>query len=358
MFRKTTITALAAVGLMAIAGEMVMAGELVAKTLRYAEFGPNRGTRAQALNWFADEVKKQSGGSLKIEFHWGKSLLGTKAVLGGLKDGVADMGSVIGFFSPKKLRGYNIGDLPVDNSDEWVGMRAIYELSTTNQAMQEEFDKNGITYVTNYTTGPIQLICSKPVNALADLNGTKLRGSGPYGKALADMGAVVQRMGQAKVYQALDSGLVECNQNYYYSMKAYKQYEVAPHVVELDWGQNMAFGIFMNKAAHDGLTKKEKSVIRSVGSGFIDHLAKLMIEGKSSDKKAMMDGIDGKTIDVVMLPEAQRAKLLDAGKKYVDAWVNEATKQGYDGEGLLTAYEASIAKFTGEKDAKGYPWLR
>ena len=352
MLNKMTVAALAALGVIA------MAGELAAKTLRYAEFGPNRGTRAQALAWFAEEVKKQSGGSLEIEFHWGKSLLGTKAVLGGLKDGVADMGSVIGFFTPKKLRGYNIGDLPVNNSDEWVGMRALYELSTSNEAMQKEFDQNGVTYVTNYTTGPIQLICSKPVKTLADLSGTKLRGSGPYGKALADMGAVVQRMGQAKVYQALDSGLVECNQNYYYSMKAYKQYEVAPHVVELNWGQNMAFGIFMNKGAFDGLSDKEKSVIKAAGSGFIDHLAKLMIDGKSSNKKAMVDGIDGKKIDVVQLPDAERTKLLEAGKKYVGAWVSEATAQGYDGEGLLKAYEASIAKFAAEKDAKGYPWTR
>lgn len=352
MLKRTAFAAVAAIGVMAFAAESF------AKTLRYAEFGPNRGTRAQALNWFADEVKKRSDGSLEIEFHWGKSLLGTKAVLGGVKDGVADIGSVIGFFTPKKLRGYNIGDLPVDNSDEWVGMRALYELATTNEEMAKEFDKNGIVYVTNYTTGPIQLICSKPVTSLGDLNGTKTRGSGPYGKALADMGAVVQRMGQSKVYQALDSGLVQCNQNYYYSMKAYKQYEVAPHVVELNWGQNMAFGIMMNKASFAALSDAEKNVINSVGSDFIDHLAKLMIEGKSKNKDEMVAGIDGKAIKVVSLPDAERSKLLAAGKKYVDAWVSEATADGYDGKSLLSTYEASIAKFSSEKASKGYPWTR
>ena len=33
-----------------------------------------------------------------------------------------------------------------------------------------------------------------------------------------DMGAEVQRMGQGDVYQALESGLIDCNQNYYYSI--------------------------------------------------------------------------------------------------------------------------------------------
>lgn len=345
------------VGAIAVSAFAYM-GEAFAKTLRYAEFGPNRGTRAEALNWFADELKKRSNGELEIEFHWGKSLLGTKAVLQGLSDGVADMGSVIGFFTPTQLRGYNIGDLPVDNSDEWVGMRALYELATTNETMKKEFADQGVHYISNYTTGPIQLICTKPVASLQDLSGTKLRGSGPYGKTFGDFGADVQRMGQAKVYQALESGLVECNQNYYYSMKAYKQYEVAPHVLELDWGQNMAFGIMMNKASWEDLSSDEQKIISDLGSEFIDYLAKLMIEGKESNKQAMVEGIDGKQINVASLGTDERGALLEGGQKYVDAWVQEATDQGYDGKALLASYEALIAKYAEKKEAKGYPWTR
>ena len=348
---------LTAVALSAVLG-LALAGEAAAKTLRYAEFGPNRGTRAEALQWFADEVKERSNGSLEIEFHWGKSLLDTKAALQGIRDGVADMGSVIGFFSPKVLRGYNIGDLPVDNSDVWVGMRALYALAREHPALQEEFDKAGVRYVTNYSTGPIQLICTRKVTSLADMDGIKLRGSGPYGKALADLGAEVQRMGQPKVYQALESGLIECNQNYYYSMKAYRQYEVAPYVLELDWGQNMAFGIVMNQAAYDSLSDAEKEVIDAVGSDFIDRFAQAMIEGKAKDKAAMTAGIDGKAITVGKLSEAERGKLLAAGATYVDAWVAEATADGHDGAAILAAYRDKIAAYAQERDGKGYPWTR
>ena len=333
-----------------------VAGDALAKTLRYAEFGPNRGTRAAALKWMADEIKSRSGGSLELEIHWGKALLGTKAVLKGVGDGVADMGSVIGFFTPKKLRGYNIGDLPVANSDEWVGMRALYDFASTDKTVTEEFSKTGVVYVTNYTTGPIQLICTKPMNNLADLKGTKLRGSGPYGKTFTDLGASVQRMSQGKVYQALDSGLVTCNQNYYYSMKAYKQYEVAQHVLELDWGQNMAFGIIMNKGVFGGLSADHKAVIKSVGSDFIDHLAQLMIDGKNKDKAAMVSGIDGKAIKVIRLSDAERAALQKAGAKYIASWVSAADKDGLNGKAMLGSYEALIAKYASVKQSKGYPW--
>lgn len=349
---KMTVAVLGAAAL------TMVASDALAKTLRYAEFGPNRGSRAAALKWFAADLEKRSAGALKIEFHWGKALLGTRAVLKGVGDGVADMGSVIAFFTPKKLRTYNIADLPVANSDVWVGMRAVYDLATKHPAFVKQMADNKVVYVSNYSTGPIQLICTKAVSSLADFKGLKLRGSGPYGKAFADIGATVQRMGQPKVYQALDSGLIQCNQNYYYSMKAYKQYEVAPHVLELDWGQNMGFGIVMNKSVHDGLSGAEKAALAASGSAFIDHFAKAMMDGKDRDKAAMVAGIGGKKIAVGRLGEGERAKLLAAGNKYVKAWTSAATKDGLDGAGIMARYQSLIATYTKERDAKGYPWKR
>lgn len=348
--RKTTI--LAFLGL-ALAGQAALA-----EVIRYAEFGPNRGSRAAALEWLADEINERSNGRLEVEFHWGKALLGTKAVLKGVSDGVADAGSVIGFFTPKELVIYNIGDLPVENSDEWVGMRALYDFIKNNPEAQSEFADAGVVYITNYTTGPIQLICKEPINSIDDLAGRKVRASGPYGKALATLGADVQRMGQGDVYQALDSGLIDCNQNYYYSIKAYKQYEVADHVIELDWGQNMSFGVIINKAFYDGLSDEDRQVIDQVGSDFIDHFAKVMIEGREQDKQEMIDGIDGDSISVTRLPEAERTKLIEAGKEQIDVWVESANGEGHDGQALLEAYRARIDKYAKELDAEGYPWTR
>ena len=353
MKHNHTAVAVTALLLLAAFGSQAMA-----KTLRFAEFGPNRGDRAQALTWFANELKTRTGGSIEIEFHWGGALLNSKAVLKGIADGVADMGSILGFLTPKELRAYNVADLPVENADEWVGMRAIYKVASGHPALKKEFEKAGVVYVTNYTTGPVQLICTKPIKTLADLKGVKLRGSGPYGKAMSDLGASVQTMGQPKVFEALDSGLIECNQNYYYSIKAYKQYEIAPYVTELNWGQNMSFGIVMNKDVYSGLTAAEKTVLNDVGSEFINHFAKVMIEGKEKDKAAMIAGIGGKAIKVIDMPASDRNVILEAGTKYVDQWVSDVTKDGLDGKGILAAYNAGITEFAGVKAAKGYPWKK
>ncbi|MCC7326763.1 MAG: C4-dicarboxylate TRAP transporter substrate-binding protein [Burkholderiales bacterium] len=333
-------------------------GVAAAQTLRYSDYSPNRGSRAAALEWFAEQVKSRTEGRVKIEFHWGGALLSGKATLKGLGDGVADAGTVIGFFTPKELKAYNMGDLPVDNSDAWIGLRAIYDVASSHAAMRKEFDKAGVVYISNFTTGPIQLICVPPVASLAELKGKKVRGSGPYGKAMGDLGAITQSMSQADVYQGLDSGLLDCNQNYYYATKSYKQYEVAPNMLVLDWGQNLSFGIFMSKIAFDGLAAKDRAVLRDVGKDFIDHIARVMIEEADSDKAQLQAGIGGKKVTLRTLPAAERATLLAAGKKYIQAWVAEATASGIDGAGLLADYEARIAHYAAEKKAKNYPWAR
>ena len=249
-----------------------------ATTLRFSDYGPNRGARADALQWYADQIKQRSGGDLQIQFFWGGSLLGGKDTLKGVGDGVADIGTVIGFFTPRELRAYNIGDLPVDNSDIWVGLRSMYELSTKNAAIKKEFDKAHVHYLTNYTTGPIQLICNKKITSISEMKGVKVRASGPYGDTLRDLGVDVVNMSQADVYQALDSGLIDCNQNYYYSMLAYKQYEVAQNVLELDWGQNMSFGVAINDRTYNSLSDEQRKVSDTVSAEFEDHLAQEMID--------------------------------------------------------------------------------
>ena len=135
--------------------------EAEGRTLLFVDFGANRGPRAAALQWFADELRRRSNGSLEIRFHWGGSLLGANAMLQGVADGVADLGSITAFTWPRSLRAYNIGDLPVDNADIWVGMRGMYELATTHPELTAEFERAGVAYVTNYSTGPIQLICTR-----------------------------------------------------------------------------------------------------------------------------------------------------------------------------------------------------
>ena len=63
-------TALMAAGLTAALAAPAMSQT----TLIYGEPGPNRGARAEATQWFADQVAEQSGGDLTLDITWGGAL--------------------------------------------------------------------------------------------------------------------------------------------------------------------------------------------------------------------------------------------------------------------------------------------
>ena len=271
---------------------------------------------------------------------------------------MADLGSVVGFFTPAQLPLYAIGDLPVENSDAWVGMSAMHELAKTNEALQAEFDAAGLHYVSTYSTSPIQLICRDEIDSLEDLSGLKVRASGPYGDALTELGAEVVGMSQADVYQALDSGLLDCNQNYYYSIVAYKQYEVASQILALDWGQNMSFGIFMGKNTYEALSDEAKAKIDASGDAFIDIYSESLIAGLKSDRAALEGEIDGNTININPLIEGDKQTLRDASNAQIDAWVTRVGETGGDGAALLAEYHEIIERQKAERAEQGYPWAR
>lgn len=326
--------------LLATAVVLAASGAHAQTVLRFSDYGPNRGARAAALEWFAEELATRTDGAVSIEFHWGGSLLGGRDTLGGIASGVADIGTVVGFFTPKELELYSIGDLPVANSDIQTGMRAIYDLSTQDDRLTAEFDAAGVRYLTNYTTGPVELICRSEITTLDELQGLKIRASGPYGDTLKRLGAEIVTMSQADVYQALDSGLIDCNQNYYYSMRAYRQYEVAPYVLELNWGQNMSFGIFMNPASFDMLDASQQEILTALASEFVDYVADAMTAEIDDAKEAMVAGIDGSSITVTPLPEEDRARLLEVSQEAISDWLNRA---GDPAAEVLDAYQALLA---------------
>lgn len=353
MLRKTL--AYLAVGAVPLLAALAPGGAQ-ADSLRFAEYSPNRGVRGETLSWLADEVKRRSNGALTVEMHWGEALLKAAGTLKGLADGVADMGTVTSVYTPKEMQLYQLGDMPTANSDPWVGMRAIYDLITTRPEFKESFDKQGVVYLGNFSTGPVQMACKRPISNLSDLKGLKVRGTGPYAKTFGELGAAMQRMPQPEAYQALDSGLLDCSQNYYYAIRTYRQYEVAPHLIEMNWGQNLGWGVFISKSAFAKLTESQQKLLIDLGRDFTDHFAKAIIDANANDREAMLKG--DKKATLLVLPEDQRKQLIERGDKRLDEWVEQINKAGLAGDAILKDYKTLIAKYEAERDSKGYPWKR
>ncbi len=347
-----------AVAAVTLSAAVALSTTALAQTkLRWSEGQPNRGVQANNLQWMADEIGKRTNGEVTADIHWGGALLDSRSGLKGVGNRAADIAAIISAYTPKELAAYSVGDVPIANADVWVGMRAIYELSLTHPALQKMFDELNLVYLTNLSTSAIQILCKdKFITTLDDIKGTKIRAAGSYGDVLKDLGADVVRMSQGKVYTALDSGVVECNQNYLYAIEVFKQNEVAKKLTELNWGQHLSYGIVMNKEAFNEISKENQQIIRQITSDFIDRFAQQLTEANVKALERMTSGDD--PVEVAAMDPADKKKLEQMGYDKVPGWIERMTKDGLPAQDIYDSYMALVAKYEKIRDEQGYPWNR
>lgn len=344
-FKKGAILALSVIAMgTAAAAETV---------LIHGEAGPNRGARAAALQWFADRVVERSDGDLRIDIQWGGALFKANASVQSIRDGVADMGTVIAVYFPREMAGYGIADLPLDNPDPWVGMRATDALMRGSEAIRRDLADKNLVYIGSWTTSQVNIGCKGTViRSIDDVTGKKVRGVGAYGKVFGEIGANMVSMSIYDAYQGLDTGLIDCSQGYSYAVAALKQEEVMDSYTLLNWGQVGGLGLFINKDTYDSLTPKQQTVLDETGRDMADEFGRI-ITAANENAIAMMRERD---VEIIELPDKERAKLLAMGEKFIEQWIGTANSAGLPGEALLQEYRTLIAEFTAERTSNGYPW--
>ncbi|MFW2544923.1 C4-dicarboxylate TRAP transporter substrate-binding protein [Primorskyibacter sp. 2E107] len=324
-------------------------------TLILGEAGPNRGARAASMSWFAEKATELSGGDLQFDIQWGGALFKAGAALNGIADGVADLGTIISVYFPQEMVAYGIADLPLQNDDAWVGMKATDELMRTNESIAANLADMNLVYIGTFTTSAVHIGCKgAAIRSVEDIEGLKVRGVGAYGDTFKDLGANMVPMSVYDAYQGLDSGLLDCSQGYSYATAALKQHEVIDSYTLLNWGQVGALGILMNKDMFDSLSDENQQALMDAGMGMADELGRLITADNEKAIQTMKDA----GVEVITLPDADRAKLVEGGAPYVDAWIERANSVGLDGAGMLDQYKSLLAKYAQERDEQGYPWTR
>ncbi|SDY46183.1 C4-dicarboxylate TRAP transporter substrate-binding protein [Citreimonas salinaria] len=319
------------------------------------EAGPNRGARGESLNYFAEQVEEKSGGEMALNIQWGGALFKAGAALSGIADGVADMGTIIAVYFPQEMAPYRIADMPLESSDAWVGMKATDEIMRNNEQIAEHLAAQNLVYLGTFTTSAVHIGCKDTaIRTVDDIAGLKIRGVGAYGDTFADFGANLVPMSIYDAYQGLDTGLLDCSQTYSYATAALKQQEVIDSYTLLDWGQTGALGVFMNKEAFDRLSEEKQQILLEAGASMSDELGRLI----TADNEAAIETMREAGVEIIELPDEERAKLVQAGQKYIDEWVEQVSGMGLDGAAILDEYKALLAKYAEERDTQGYPWER
>lgn len=356
---KQTILGLSAAAVLFATPVEVKAADAKVYKLSFADLGPNRGPRAEAMNWWASELDTRSKGQIKIEFFWSQSLVKSKDTARAVGSGLADMGTILGIYTPADFPVWNLANTPFAISDPWVGMKTWTELRTKVPELRAEASKLNVIVLTQHTTGVAQLVTTKKaVKSAADLKGLKIRASGGLTPLLKSLGAVPVSMKFPEVYAAFDRGTLDGAVGYISFAKSYKQFEVADHFTEANMGLILGYGIGINKKLYNGMPKNLQDIFVEVGAGYMNRYARNLIDGDAKVKAELIAGIDGKKMTFHQLADGERAKFIAAATPFVTKWSATMEKKGIDSQKIIALFEATRAKYRKELKEKGYPWER
>ena len=206
------------------------AGEVVAKLSHVT--GGTTHPKVVAANAFAERVNAEMNGYMCVEVYPNSTLFGDSKELEALLLGdvqiLAPSLSKFGSYTSK----YGVFDLPFIFSDMDAAMR--FTNSDAGQGLLREMEDVGFVGLGYWMSGMKYFSANKPLLEPSDANGLKFRvQSSDVAKAMIGaMGGTPQAMAFAEVYGALQTGVVDGQENTWSNIYTKKFFEVQDSTTE------------------------------------------------------------------------------------------------------------------------------
>ena len=292
------------------------------------------------IEYYIPEVDKRLAeqGDYVIDWNpaFGGTIAKTKGVLDSLQHDLGDIGIITTPYHADKLPFYNLPyATPLVTNDVGLIARTMGSLSEKYPELVEAWNDYGIEYLT--TAGSIDtynILMTVPLDSLADLDGQKIGGVGSNLLFLKGSGAAGVSSGLSDWYNNMATGLMSGIIAWPEAIVAYRLYEVAPYMLDIQFGGATSKAIVINKRTWDRLPDPVRKVLKETADDYRDELARETDRISARSRAEFIE--QGGTIINVTTAErqawAQRLPDLSA------AWVESMNKKGLPGKEILADY--------------------
>lgn len=234
------------------------------------------------LPWL-EEVKKATNGRLTIHYYAPGTLCPDADLYDAVVNGSIDMGCTMTTRNPGKFPYISAFDEPMIVPSASVGSVALWNLYKDTPEIQNEFRETKV--LTMYTSVPMQVITTKSLRSIKDLQGKKMiitaAGSNDMAK---ELGATPLMMGWPDVYLSLERGMADGIFAPLAQVRSNKINEPC-HFTYLANLRVSSMYIVMNKALWDSFPDDIKATLERMSG---ESLARAM--GQSLDEGTIVDG--------------------------------------------------------------------
>lgn len=314
-----------------IAGLLAGTG-VMAETLRYSDHDPLGGMRTQFVNdvWLP-AIEKDSDGDIEIKSFFGGVLLGSKEVLTGVGQGVADLGFVFPGHYPERLRAHTIFPLfprgPAKFEDMSWFYRQVYDRVP---AFKQELADEG-WHPLMVTAGlPGAFAATYEIDGLAGLKNKKWRAGGKWPLIyLQNAGATPVSVPWDDTFIALQTGTIDGVFTNYDGLHLMKFDEAAPNVLlskELWFAVPFIHGI--NKRKFDSLSEEDQQALKDASAEAEKKFGAVYEETFDQIRKAEEDA--GATVKELSESDLVAWENADALEGLRQEWVEQAKAAGLE----------------------------
>jgi C4-dicarboxylate-binding protein DctP len=209
--------------------------------------------KGKASEKFKELAEKYTGGKVKVEIYPNSTLYKDKEELEALQLGSVQMLAPSNSkFGPLGIREFEVFDLPYILPDLKT-LRKVTE-GPLGLRLLKLLDSKGITGLAYWDNGFKQMSANKKLVTPADYQGVKFRiqSSRVLQAQFKSLGSLPQVMAFSEVYQALQTGVVDGQENTWSNIYTQKMHEVQKYITESNHGY-IGYVVIVNKKFWDDL---------------------------------------------------------------------------------------------------------
>jgi TRAP-type C4-dicarboxylate transport system substrate-binding protein len=296
--------------------------------LSYSVFFPPTHVQCIAATNWASEINKRTAGRVQITVYPAGSLTKAEQCYEGVVKGISDLGMSCFAYTRGRFPLMEGLDLPVGYPDGKAATRIANAMVEKYQPAELADVK--VLYV--HAHGPGILASKKPVKALADMKGLKVRATGLSLKIASSLGGTPVAMSQPGAYEALSKGVVDATLCPIETLKGWRQGETIEYVVDASaLGYTTAMFVVMNKAKWATLPPDVQKVFSDVSQEWIGK------HGEAWDQadQAGREFVTQLNRQFIHLPDAEQQQWKAAVRPILDGYVAECKEKNLPGGAML-----------------------
>lgn len=300
----------------------------------------------QMQQYIQPEINKRlaaQGNKYQIKWRegYGGTLYKANATLSSVGEGITDIGWVFSTAEGSKLPLAQVGNYtPGTTGNSIVVMDVVNEMNDRLPALQREWTKNNVVFLSSTAMDTLHLFTSFPVARLDDLKGKKIGGAGTIGIVVSGAGATAIDSPAPSMYNDISTGLMQGVLTITSVGLSAKLFEIAPYVTRVDMGTFAAGAIAINKDSWEKLPADVQTVVKAVSRDYSKRFGESTAQRYEGWFKAMEAA--NKNVKVSDMNPAERERWIKGLPNIAADWAKAGEAKGLPARQVLSSYMDSL----------------